>query len=256
MRFDIISLFPEIFCKLKCNGITKNSYLKKIWNLYTWNPRKFSSNLYGKIDYRNYGFKDGLTISPEPLDKLLNIINFSKKNFLKIKKNSVRIFLSPKGKQFNNEFAYNLSKFSDITFICGRYEGLDKRLIDKEIDEEISIGDFVISGGELAALLIIESIIRLLPGVINSYNSVCIESFNKNISGFLENNQYTKPKIWKSFNIPKVLVSGNHKKIKQFRRKESIILTSIYRPDLIIKALLKNELTVLEKIFITSLVDD
>ncbi|CAL4322403.1 tRNA (guanosine(37)-N1)-methyltransferase TrmD [Buchnera aphidicola] len=225
MWIGIISIFPEMFNAILNYGITSKAIKKKIISINIWNPRNFSNYKHQKVDDRPYGGGSGMLMMFEPL-KLA--IAYAK---LKAKKKVVVIYLSPQGEKINQKKIYKISKYNKIILICGRYLGIDERIIENEIDEEWSIGDYILTGGELAAMVIIDSISRLQPGIIKK-KSLEEESFS---NGILNHPNYTRPKSILGKNVPKILLSGHHKNIKIWKITESLRNTIIKRPDLLKK---------------------
>ncbi|WBF65232.1 MAG: tRNA (guanosine(37)-N1)-methyltransferase TrmD [Candidatus Kinetoplastibacterium crithidii] len=234
MRLDIITLFPEIFDIVNNTGVVGRSCKNNICNIHTWNPRDFSDSKRRSVDDKPYGGGPGMVMKPIPLENTLNAIN--KKRNLKDQDSSTVILLTPIGNIFTQKDAEKLSKTDGFIIICGRYEGIDKRFIDRFVTDEISIGDFIISGGEIAALALIDSVIRLLPGTLNNRDSILYESFSDAHDGLLEPYSYTRPYDYKGDFVPNVLINGDHKKINIWRRKRALEITMLRRPDLIEKA--------------------
>jgi len=216
----IFTLYPEFFPGPLGKGLYGKALVEKIWKLETINIRDYAIDKHKTVDDTTYGGGSGMLIKPDvlanSLDKNLN----SKEKI---------IYLSPKGKLLNQKFAKELSKEKTINLICGHFEGVDQRVIDSRNIEEVSIGDFVLSGGESAAFVMLDAIIRLLPGVLGNETSVDEESFE---NGLLEYPQYTKPQIWEEKTVPDVLLSGDHAKIKDWRLSQSEAITRDRRPDL------------------------
>ena len=232
MRFNIITIFPKIFNALD-DGVAAKSIKVDIYNL-----REKALNKHGQIDAKPYGGGEGMVLMPEPLKETL--LRIPKKNKGKV------IYLSPQGNKIDQKKVIELTKNNALTFICGRYEGIDQRFINKYVDEEISLGDFVLTGGELAAMCIIDAISRNLSGTLGNKNSLVNETFYK---GMLKGPTYTRPEIFENENIPKVLLSGNHKKIQEWREEQSLIQTYKRRPDLLDKLeLTKKQKKVLEEL--------
>ena len=223
MLFNILTIFPSLFDALD-HGVIGKAKKNGNFSIQLNDIRKHAVNKYGQIDGKPYGGGEGMVMMLEPL----------KKSLQDIPKNKVGkvIYLSPQGTRLDNAKAKELSKEKAITFICGRYEGIDQRLIDKHIDEEISLGDYILSGGEIAAMSVIDSIVRLLPGSLGDNESSKDESFE---DGLLEYPHYTRPEMVDGMKCPEILLSGNHKAIKQWRKKQSMISTSRNRPDLLKK---------------------
>ena len=219
-KATVLSLFPEMFPGTLDFSIAGKALRKNLWSLKTVNIRQFSNNKNGKVDEVPFGGGPGMVINPEVLDKALKSV---------AKAVGRRIYLTPRGKKFDQEFAKKLSQEKGAVFICGRYEGVDERfLIHNEI-EEVSVGDFVLSGGEIGAQLIMDATIRLIPEVIGNAAGLVDESFERHL---LEYPLYTHPRVWKDMEVPEVLLSGNHKKIQMWKLKMSEKLTKFRRPDL------------------------
>ena len=220
MLARIFTLYPEFFPGPLGKGLYGKALAANIWELETVNIRNYATDKHKTVDDTTYGGGSGMLIKPDvlanSLDKNLN----SKERI---------IYLSPKGKLFNQKLAKELSKEKSINLICGHFEGVDQRVIESRNIEEVSIGDFVLSGGESAAFVILDSIIRLLPGVLGNETSAEEESFE---NGLLEYPQYTKPQIWEEKTVPDVLLSGDHAKIKDWRLSQSEAITRDRRPDL------------------------
>ena len=216
----IFTLYPEIFPGLLNKGLYGKALSNKIWNLDIINIRDSAKDKHKTVDDTPFGGGSGMLIKPDVLARSIDQhINKSEKIF----------YLSPKGKLFNQETAKSLSKEHCINLICGHFEGVDQRLLETRNIEEISVGDYILSGGETAALIIIDSILRLVPGILGNEKSVYEESFENRL---LEYPQYTKPQLWEEKNIPDVLLSGDHSKIKDWRLSQSEAITRHRRPDL------------------------
>ena len=228
MKFNILTIFPEIFKIFEYGVVSKG--INNNFSLNCYDIRNHAINKHGQIDAKPYGGGEGMLMMPEPLKQ--TILDIPKKD-----KGHV-IYLSPQGKQLNQDKVKELSSLKSLTLICGRYEGIDQRFIDNYVDEEISIGDFVMSGGEYAAICLIDSIARNLPGTIGNKNSVDNDSFS---NGLLKGPAYTRPEVFESLEVPKVLLSGNHSKIEDWKATKSIIQTHLRRPDLINKVKLSKK---------------
>ena len=218
MNINVISIFPEIL-ESSFRGLTGKALEKNIAKLKLIDLKEFSNNDYGSIDDAPYGGGEGMVIGVEPLEKSLKTI----------KKPGHIIYLTPQGKVFNQKKAVNLSKFKDLTLICGRYEGIDQRFIESYVDEEVSIGDYVLSGGEIAASVIIDAILRNLDDVIGNQDSVNKDSHS---DGKLKGHVYTRPSDFKGKKVPEILLSGDHKKINEWKLANSLWVTREKRPDL------------------------
>lgn len=224
MRFHIMTLFPEIFNSYMDESIMKRAVEKGIIEVHIYNIRDFSNNKHKKVDDYPFGGGAGMVMTPQPIyDTYKYIITTHNIN------NPSVIYLTPKGKVYNQSMAKQMSLKEDIILLCGHYEGIDERIIDLIVTDEISIGDYVLTGGELPALIMIDSISRLIPGVLNQEESFEEESFKDNL---LEYPHYTRPRDFEGLKVPEVLLSGNHKKIDEWRREESIRITKERRFDL------------------------
>ena len=216
----IFTLYPDYFPGPLNKGLYGKAMEKKIWNLETINIRDYALDKHKTVDDTPYGGGFGMLIKPDVLSAAID---------KKLKSNEKIYYLSPKGIPFDQKLAKKISKESTINLICGHFEGIDQRVIDSRNIIEISIGDFILSGGESAALVVIDTILRLIPGVIGNDNSVDDETFE---NGLLEYPQYTKPQIWEKKSVPEVLLSGDHAKIKDWRLSQSEAITRDRRPDL------------------------
>ncbi|MDY3332012.1 MAG: tRNA (guanosine(37)-N1)-methyltransferase TrmD [Pelistega sp.] len=233
MRIDVITLFPEMFSVVSALGVTGRAHQKGLWSLKTWNPRDFTEDVHHTVDDRPYGGGPGMVMLAEPLLKTLQAI---KAEHAELGLNHPVYLMSPIGQVFQQSKAQELSQSSGFILLCGRYEGIDQRFIDCYVDAQISLGDFVLSGGEIAALAILDSMVRLLPGVLNTHDSALQDSFHPSQSGLLDSPHYTRPEIFEGVPVPEVLLSGHHKNIARWRREQSLRLSLQYRPDLIEKA--------------------
>lgn len=221
MHFTLLSLFPEQVRNFLSESITGRALEKQLFTLETVQIRSFVTNRYGKVDDTLFGGGTGMLMQCEPI---YNAWRATKKS-----ETAHTIFLSPKGKVFNQAKALELAKHEELILICGHYEGVDQRVIDEIVDEEISIGDYVLTGGEIAACVVIDAIARLLPGVLPDSSAYEEES---HMAGVLEAPQYTRPEIWHERRVPKILLSGHHEKIRQWRRLAGLYDTWQKRPDL------------------------
>ena len=219
-QVQVFTLYPEIFPGPLNQGLYGKALAKKLWDLKVVNIRDFAEDKHKTVDDTPFGGGSGMLLKPDVLAKAID-------QNMKV---GERIFyLSPKGKKFNQKLAQKLSKEKSINLICGHFEGVDERILTTRNIEEISIGDFILSGGETAAFVIIDSVLRLLPGVLGNDQSKNDESFE---NGLLEYPQYTKPQTWEKKNVPEVLLSGDHNKIKDWRLSQSEAITRDRRPDL------------------------
>ena len=218
IRFHVITLFPEMFGAITASGITSRALQAGLWTLKTWNPRDFTTDNYRTVDDRPYGGGPGMVMLAEPLEKALDAAG------------GKVIYLSPQGRKLDHRKVMELSKESSITLLCGRYEGVDERLLDRRVQEELSIGDFVLSGGELAAMALIDAVVRQLPGALGDDASAIEESF---ADGLLDCPQYTRPETYRDAKVPEVLLSGHHENIRRWRLKQALGRTWLRRPDLL-----------------------
>ena len=217
---QVFTLYPEIFPGPLDKGLYGKALSKKIWDLKIVNIRDAAEDKHKTVDDKLFGGGSGMLLKPDILAKSID---------MNLKSGERIFYLSPKGKKFDQKFAKELSKEKSINLICGHFEGVDERILSTRDIEEISVGDFILSGGESAAFLIIDSILRLLPGVLGNDKSKSEESFE---NGLLEYPQYTKPQIWEEKSVPEVLLSGDHAKIKDWRLSKSEAITRDRRPDL------------------------
>ncbi|WP_352419580.1 tRNA (guanosine(37)-N1)-methyltransferase TrmD [Proteiniborus sp.] len=221
MKIDILTLFPEMFHSFLNVSIIGRAVNCNVAQINCINIRDFSKDKHKRVDDYPFGGGPGMVMSPEPIYSAIEATK---------SENSRIIYLSPKGRTYNQEIANDLSSEKHIILLCGHYEGVDNRIIENYVDDEISIGDYVLTGGEIAAMAIIDSVVRLLPGVLNNQESYKDES---HYNGLLEYPQYTRPRIFNGIEVPEVLLSGNHLKIEEWRKYQSLKTTYERRPDLI-----------------------
>jgi tRNA (guanine37-N1)-methyltransferase len=226
-KFDIVTLFPEMFDAVTKYGITSRALQQKIYDVQFWNPRNFTTDNHKTVDDRPYGGGPGMVMLVEPLEKA---IGAAKTVQVAESIEPWIVHVSPAGKPLTHSKVMQLSNKQGLVILASRYEGVDQRLIDAEVDEEISIGDYVLSGGELPAMVLMDAIIRQLPGALGDSDSAIEDSF---VDGLLDCPHYTRPEEYKSVKVPEVLMSGNHAKIKQWRLKMSLQRTRDQRPDLL-----------------------
>ena len=217
---QVFTLYPEFFPGPLAKGLYGKALSNKLWNLSVVNIRDAATDKHKTVDDTPYGGGTGMLLKPDILAKSLD---------QRVKKDERIFYLSPRGKKFDQKFAKDLSKEKSISLICGHFEGVDERVLNTRNIEEISIGDYVLSGGETAALVVLDSILRLLPGVLGNEKSAIDETFE---NGLLEYPQYTKPQVWEEKAVPNVLLSGDHNKIKHWRLSQSEAITRDRRPDL------------------------
>ena len=227
IRIDCITLFPEMFDAIADWGITRKAMDAGLWTLGLWNPRQFVEDKYRTIDDRPYGGGPGMVMMAEPLAKAIRAAKESAAN-----SGGRVVYLSPQGKVLDQAMAQRLSQERQLVLLCGRYEGVDERLVEKVVDEEVSLGDFVISGGELAAMVLIDAVVRLLPGSLGDDRSASQDSFSSG-RGLLDCPHYTRPEVWEERAVPPVLMSGNHAGIDRWRLKQSLGRTWQRRPEVL-----------------------
>ena len=239
MNFTVLTLFPEMFASLMAGGIIKRSVENKRISIQPIDIRDFASNRHRTVDDRPYGGGCGMVMKPEPL---AGAIRHAQERHPE----AFTLLLTPQGRLFDQALARELAGCGGLILICGRYEGVDDRIRENLIDEELSVGDYVLTGGELAAMLVIDAVSRLLPGVLGNEASAQEESFS---TGLLEYPQYTRPSSFEGGHVPDTLVSGNHGAIREWRREASLIRTFLRRPDLLLDLPLTSEdMKVLEKL--------
>jgi tRNA (guanine37-N1)-methyltransferase len=234
-RFDVITLFPEMFDAISKYGITSRALKQKIYDLQCWNPRDFTNDNHKTVDDRPFGGGPGMVMLAAPLEQA---ITAAKATQAEQNIESWVVHLSPAGKPLTHQKVMQLSQKRGLILLASRYEGVDQRLIDAQVDEEISIGDYVLSGGELPAMALIDAIVRQLPGSLGDGDSAIEDSF---VDGLLDCPHYTRPEEYNGVKVPEVLMSGNHAKIKQWRLKTALQRTRDLRPDLLAERLLTKE---------------
>ena len=222
IRFHAVTIFPEMFAAVTASGITSRALKAGLWSLETWNPRDFTRDNHRTVDDRPYGGGPGMVMLAEPLEKALDAVKQAGGGKV--------IYLSPQGMRLDHRRVIELSQAKAATFLCGRYEGIDERLIAHRVDEELSLGDFVLSGGELAAMAVIDAVVRQLPGALGDEQSAVEESFT---DGLLDCPQYTRPESYGGEKVPEVLLSGHAANIRRWRLKQALGRTWLRRPDLL-----------------------
>lgn len=245
MRFDVISLFPAMFTAISDVGVTGRAHRQAQWHLKTWNPRDFTEDAHRTVDDRPYGGGPGMVMLAEPLERAVTAIRNDRPDPA-----APVILMSPTGERFTQKIAQRLADSPGAVLVCGRYEGVDQRFIDRCVTHELSIGDFVLSGGELAAMTIMDSVVRLLPGVLNTPESAFQDSFHDTLTGLLDSPHYTRPEEYQGQGVPQPLLSGHHAHIHQWRREQSLLLTLQRRPDLIEQARAHGLLTKADEAFL------
>lgn len=247
MQFDVITLFPDMFSALTESGITRRAFGENKCSLLLWNPRDFTQDRHRTVDDRPYGGGPGMVMMAQPLEDAINAAKERQRQCGMVE--SKVIYLSPQGKPLTHRKVMELKELPGLTLLCGRYEAVDQRLIDRHVDEEISMGDFVLSGGELPAMSLMDAVIRQLPGVLHDELSAVEDSF---VSGILDCPHYTRPPEYKGVPVPDILMGGNHAEIGKWRRRQALLMTLEKRPDLIEKAQLAGSLSSEDIAFLSS----
>ena len=238
MRFDVLTLFPDMVRNMQ-EGVTGRAISKDIVEMHLWNPRDYTDDVHNTVDDRPYGGGPGMVMKYQPLQKTIRDIKMQAPD-------SSVLYMSPQGKPFKQKDAERLSDSKGLVFVCGRYEGIDERFLSQYVDEEYSIGDYVLSGGELAAQVMMDAIIRLLPGVLGHKLSAEQDSFS---AGLLDCPHYTRPEVVDGLAVPEVLRSGDHQRIHRWRLQQALGQTWLKRPDLLENRVLTAEEDTLLKAF-------
>jgi tRNA (guanine37-N1)-methyltransferase len=248
MRFDVVTLFPEMFSALTQWGVTGRACEQSLVSVHLWNPRDFCSDSRKTVDDRAYGGGPGMVMMAKPLEDAVAAVK-SAHQAANITSGPICL-LAPQGERFSQKIASDILNYGNLSFICGRYEAVDQRFIDRNVDLQLSVGDFVLSGGETPAMAMMDAVIRLIPGVLGDDESVIQDSF---MNGLLDHPHYTRPEIYENLSVPDVLLGGHHAKIADWRRQKSLELTFRLRPDLIESARTNGLLTQEDEQFLRSL---
>jgi len=232
MRIDVVSLFPPMFEAVSGYGVTGRAIKNGLLTLRVWNPRDFTEDRHRTVDDRPYGGGPGMVMMIEPLARAIEAARREQGKDAKV------VYLSPQGRRLDHAGVVELSKRAGVILLAGRYEGIDERLLETEVDEEWSIGDYVLSGGELAAMVMIDAVARQLPGALGDEDSAQQDSF---VDGLLDHEHYTRPEDYAGRRVPEVLLSGDHEKIRRWRLKRSLGRTWLRRPDLLAQLPLDEE---------------
>jgi len=227
MRFDVVTLFPELFAPFLTVGITRRAFETGQVDVQCSNPRDFAVGNYRRVDDRPFGGGPGMVMMAQPLELALAHIRTQRTDTAPV------VLFSPIGKRLDHAAVQRWSNSSGAILVCGRYEGIDQRFIDTHVDEQISIGDFVVSGGEIPAMALLDAVARLQPGVLSDSDSHQMDSFNPSLDGLLDCPHYTRPELWQEQPVPEVLLSGHHGQIERWRRDQRLCLTARLRPDLL-----------------------
>ncbi len=236
MRFDVITIFPEMLDALLDHGVTRRALDEKVFELKAWDPRQFSADAHRRIDDRPYGGGPGMVMQPAPLAAGIEAAK-ARQRQAGVASPKV-VLMSPQGERLSEALVRELAAQAGLVLVAGRYEGVDERLVRRQVDREISIGDYVTSGGELPAMVLIDCIVRRLPGSLHDAGSASQDSFSE---GLLDWPHYTRPEEWEGAGVPEVLLSGNHASIARWRRKQALGRTWQRRPELLDEAKLSRE---------------
>lgn len=232
MRFDVITLFPEVFAPFLSSGVNRRAYASGQVQVKLWHLRDYAEGNYRRVDDRPFGGGPGMVMMAEPLLRCLQAVRSER---AETSPSPVLLF-SPIGQTLNHEVVQMWADSAGAVLICGRYEGIDQRLIDAYVDVQLSLGDFVLSGGEIPALALLDAVTRLQPGVLNDEGSHQLDSFNPALDGLLDCPAYTRPEVWNDIPVPPVMLSGNHAAIERWRRDQRLALTQARRPELVAQA--------------------
>jgi len=230
MRFDVLTLFPELFGPLLTSGITRRAYESGQVQVVLHNPRDHAEGSYRRVDDRPFGGGPGMVMLAEPLARCLAYAQAQRSDRAPV------LLFSPQGRRLDHTEVVRWAGSEGAVLVCGRYEGIDQRFIDTCVDEQISLGDFVLSGGEIAAMALLDAVARLQPGVLGDADSHAQDSFNPALDGLLDCPHYTRPEVWQGQSVPQVLLSGHHAQIERWRRVQRLLVTARLRPDLIERA--------------------
>lgn len=231
MQFDVVTLFPEMFAAVTASGISRRAFEQNRCGLALWNPRDFTSDRHRTVDDRPYGGGPGMVMLAKPLEAALDAAT-ARQASLGLASPRV-IYLSPQGRPLTHRRVMELTAEPGLVLLCGRYEAVDQRLLERRVDEEISLGDFVLSGGELPAMALMDAVIRQLPGVLHDDASAVEDSF---VNGLLDYPHYTRPEEYEGLAVPPVLIGGHHAEIVKWRRQQALLATAKKRPDMILAA--------------------
>jgi tRNA (guanine37-N1)-methyltransferase len=247
VRFDVLTLFPELFAPLLTSGITRRAYESGQVEVRLHNPRDQAEGNYRRVDDRPFGGGPGMVMMAEPLTRCLAQAQAQRGARAPV------VLFSPLGQPLNHAVVERWSASEGAVLVCGRYEGIDQRFIDAHVDEQISLGDFVLSGGEIAAMALLDAVARLQPGVLGDADSHAQDSFNPALDGLLDCPHYTRPESWEGQGVPEVLLSGHHVQIERWRREQRLALTARLRPELIAQARAAGRLSRQDEAFLAAL---
>lgn len=244
MRFDVITLFPEMFAVLREFGITRRAHEQALWSLATWNPRDFTTDAHRTVDDRPFGGGPGMVMLAEPLAQAVEAARRAQDGA-----GGKVVSFAPAGRPLTDTMVRGWAQGDALTLVCGRYEGIDQRFLDSQVDEVVSIGDFVMSGGEIAAMALIDAVVRQLPGALKEA-SAADESF---AAGLLDGPHYTRPEAWRGQGVPPVLLSGHHADIARWRREQSLLATLRQRPEMVEAARRRGLLSAVDEKFLRAI---
>ncbi len=247
MRFDLITLFPELFAPFLESGVTRRAYESKRVDVRLWNPRDFAEGNYRRIDDRPFGGGPGMVMMAEPLSRCVQAIRQERADPAPL------VLFSPVGGKLDHAGVTRWSTSEGAILLCGRYEGVDQRFIDKHVDVQLSLGDFILSGGEIAAMALLDAVARLQPGVLGDDQSAPQDSFNPALDGLLDCPHYTRPEEWEGAKAPAELLSGHHAQIERWRRERRLEMTARHRPDLLQVARASGALSKADEAFLAKL---
>jgi len=253
MRLDVITLFPELFEPFLKAGVTRRAYESGQVDVRLWNPRDFAEGNYRRVDDRPFGGGPGMVMLAEPLEKCLQAIRAERAEAEPETEPVPLVLFSPIGQPLQHDAVQVWSESTGAILLCGRYEGVDQRFIDRHVTHQISLGDFVLSGGEIAAMALLDAVARLQPGVLGDEASHQLDSFNPALAGLLDSPHYTRPEVWQGQAVPEALLSGHHAHIERWRREQSLRLTASHRPELIEQARAAGRLSRADETFLQSL---
>lgn len=255
MRFDILTLFPQMFAPFLENGVTRRAFASGQVQVRLWNPRDFAEGNYRRVDDRPFGGGPGMVMLAEPLQRCLDAARQDRLQAGEADAAPVVLF-SPIGQVLEHAAVAHWAESTGAILLCGRYEGMDQRFIDANVTHQISLGDFVLSGGELAALVLLDAVTRLQPGVLNDAGSFQQDSFNPALDGLLDCPHFTRPEVWQGQGVPAPLLSGHHAQIERWRREQSLLLTARQRPQLLAQARSQGRLTRQDEAFLRTQLGD
>ncbi|MEP6790752.1 MAG: tRNA (guanosine(37)-N1)-methyltransferase TrmD [Ramlibacter sp.] len=245
MRFDIVTLFPELFEPFLVGGVTRRAYEAKVVDVRLWDLRDHAEGNYRRVDDRPFGGGPGMVMMAQPLLQCVQAIKAERADTAPV------VLFSPVGAPLDHAGVEKWSTSEGAILLCGRYEGVDQRFIDSHVDRQVSLGDFVLSGGEIAAMALLDAVARLQPGVLNDEGSHQEDSFNPALDGLLDCPHYTRPEEWAGLKVPSELMSGHHAQIERWRRERRLEITARHRPDLIAAARAAGALSKVDEVFLS-----